>query len=175
MTLLGDPMHSRNLDNFALLCLLTDGPLSMTELRLASGLTERTLRDRIRQLESEGYVTRRQDATNRRRVVVRLTDKGRWKVAQSPGSLSAVTHVSSIRTLRRAERASVRRSERPVHDTGRNTGDPNNLYRDKNRLESTIPFLNKEHSTNVLGEGVAGVTPRPCWVCAQPTISRRLV
>jgi hypothetical protein len=116
-------MHPRDLD-FALLCMLKDQPLSMTELRLVSGLIERTLRDRIRQLEAAGYVTRQRDATNRRRVLVCLTPEGREKVAQPPGSLSAVVHVPSIRTLRRTARATSRQSKRTVHDTGRNTGDP---------------------------------------------------
>lgn len=83
---------------------LDPGGTSLTDLAERAGLTRQAIWYLVNELEDAGYVHRVVDTTDRRRKLVRLTDRG---AVMSRVARSAVTAV---------ERAATRRLGRPAAD-----------------------------------------------------------
>ena len=82
---------------------LRSGPMSVKALRETSGIPERSLDRYLRQLRAAGYVAAEADATNRRRMLHRLTDRGAGVVGRAGTNnrcLASVLTTPSDRTLK---------------------------------------------------------------------------
>lgn len=65
---------------FSVLALLTAGPLTQREIAHRSMVEEQTISRTLDRLERQGYVERRRDVADRRRVLVAATAEGRQAV-----------------------------------------------------------------------------------------------
>lgn len=68
---------------------LTEGPMSAGQLAEATGLSTAATTTLLDRLEIKGYVRRERSATDRRRVIARLTDEGTSKLGALYGPLAA--------------------------------------------------------------------------------------
>ncbi len=78
--------------------------LSVTQLARSSSLSQATVTDILNRLEKRELVERTRDDTDRRRVMIRITDKGRDILSQAPPPLqemfvSRYTHLAEWEQL----------------------------------------------------------------------------
>lgn len=77
-----------NLTDLRCLDWLSEGPLSAGELSAATGLSSAATTTLLDRLEDKGYVTRRRDPEDRRKVIAELTPPGRDRIAGYYGPLA---------------------------------------------------------------------------------------
>lgn len=65
----------------ALAIIAEDGPMRVTEFATADRLTQPSATALLRRLDAEGLIRREQDPTDRRAVLVEITDAGRARLA----------------------------------------------------------------------------------------------
>src|SRR5206468_698887 len=104
---------------------LTEGPMTATRLAEATGLSTAATTSMIDRLERQGFVRRRRDASDRRQVIVEMTEQGQAQTWGLYGPLvelgvpllrqfdtaqleAMVGYLKAIRDLTDAQRARLR-------------------------------------------------------------------
>jgi len=102
--------------SLAVLHVLTPGPMTQRELAAAVQVEDQTMSRTVERMERSGYVVRRRDDADRRRVVVTLTEAGRRTCLRASDIEVAEGYfadaVEDVEGLRRALVAVVRRRSR---------------------------------------------------------------
>lgn len=79
---------------FPVLAVLRRGPLTLGRLAETLHVTSATMSDRVTRLEHKGWVERRRDPEDRRRVLIALTEQGqarlRWTIERAERELAEV-------------------------------------------------------------------------------------
>ncbi len=102
--------------SLAVLHVLSAGPMTQRELAAAVQVEDQTMSRTVERMERSGYVERRRDEADRRRVVVTLTEPGRRTCLRASDVDVAESYftdcVADVEALRRALVAVVRHRSR---------------------------------------------------------------